>query len=279
MKPSQQRRNRWSRWFRKPPKRRVENNLFRPAPEKLEERTLLSVDILGTSFDATPEPLTAGQTFETTYEIRNDGTANSGGFAVEWYVSTTSTISIGDRRLDGVGFSGLNGGASTGQSSKSLTLPEAGDPFWNGDGTYYIGMIIDPDNAVTETDETNNANRGNGLDRDPVQMNDTLSGLVAGFPIAIQRHDAPSQPVNPNVRTWLIVHGNNSSPNTQYIDELARIVHDSSGGEQTLVLDWESIAAEPISATENLIIDVATWASEALVNFGFSGTDLNMSGT
>jgi hypothetical protein len=47
-------------------------------------------------------------------------------------------------------------------------LPAADDGFWNGDDTYYVGMIIDDADAIDETNESNNYRTGQGNDRDDV---------------------------------------------------------------------------------------------------------------
>ena len=46
------------------------------------------------------------------------------------------------------------------------------------DNQYWVGIIVDRDNAVLERDEANNANRGDGLDRAPVSAERDLQSPV-----------------------------------------------------------------------------------------------------
>ncbi|MBE3117768.1 MAG: cadherin domain-containing protein, partial [Candidatus Atribacteria bacterium] len=129
-------------------------------------------DLRGNTFDS-QEPLTAGQTSNVTFSIDNNGSAAAGGFWVDFYVSADSTISTSDKYLGDYYLSGAPAGSCTLPLTKSLTLPGRNDAFWNSDGTYYIGMIVDSTGAVAESDETNNRNRGDGYDRDAVLITGT----------------------------------------------------------------------------------------------------------
>ena len=73
----------------------------------------------------------------------------------------------------------VSGGlASLGIHTASLLLAvPLSDPFGT-DNNYQIGMIVDADENVGEADETNNRNRGQGLDRDHVEFSDN----IASFP-------------------------------------------------------------------------------------------------
>jgi Ca2+-binding RTX toxin-like protein len=133
-------------------------------------------DLAGTDFNVLPEPLNAGNNFSVDIELENSGLANAGPFDVSFYLSTNDTISTSDLLLDTVSFTGL-GANSSGTFTANLALPGINDTFWNGDGTYYIGMIVDSGNAIAEIDESNNSNVGFLLDYDDVAINNTeLSG-------------------------------------------------------------------------------------------------------
>jgi hypothetical protein len=134
-------------------------------------------DLMGNSFDG-PESLVAGQAFNAAFTIDNDGDADAGAFAVDFYVSSDSTISTSDEYLGTYNVSGVAAGTCTLTLTKSLTLPGVNDSFWNGDGTYYVGMIVDANGSVDEKDENNNRNRGDGYDWDGVQISDSAQNAV-----------------------------------------------------------------------------------------------------
>lgn len=119
--------------------------------------------------------LNAGNTFDSTFRIRNDGNANAGSFNVEFYLSKNSTITTSDRLLGAYTLSSLNSGVTTSSLTQSLTLPDFTNSFWSSSGTYYIGMRVDASNAVSESNETNNASQGIGLDWDSVSINISTS--------------------------------------------------------------------------------------------------------
>ncbi len=133
------------------------------------------VDLSGKSFNVVEEPRDAGDSFTTEFEIQNTQADSSGSFDVDFYISTNDFISTSDRYLGSYLVGNVSGNSSTGTLNKTLTLPSKGDPFWDslGDDTYYIGMIVDGDGDVAETNESNNQNTGEFQDYDGVQINDT----------------------------------------------------------------------------------------------------------
>ncbi|MBE3123843.1 MAG: cadherin domain-containing protein, partial [Planctomycetes bacterium] len=126
-------------------------------------------DLRGNTFDS-QEPLIAGQTFNVIFSLDNNGSTGAGGFWVDFYLSSNSTITTSDKYLGDYYVSGLPPGSCTLPLTATLTLPARNDAFWSNDGTYYVGMIVDSTGAIPESDETNNQNRGDGYDRDPVQI-------------------------------------------------------------------------------------------------------------
>ncbi len=135
-------------------------------------------NLSGLNFNVTPEPLNAGDSFDIDLTIENSGAAAAGVFDVSLYLSSDSNISHSDLLLDTISFTGLAANSS-GTFTSNFILPEANDAFWSGDGSYYIGMMVDSGDDITETIETDNANVGLMLDTDNVVINNTqLSDLV-----------------------------------------------------------------------------------------------------
>ncbi|MEO1996328.1 MAG: choice-of-anchor Q domain-containing protein, partial [Planctomycetaceae bacterium] len=133
-----------------------------------------SIDLFGSSANASDGALTPGDRFNFSYQISNSGAADAGEFGLEWYLSQDSIIEKSDHRIGRQNILGLAAGATTPAAIKGLVLPTLADPIWNGNGTYYVGMIVDPDGAIAESKEANNRNAGLGLDFDSIQ----ISGFV-----------------------------------------------------------------------------------------------------
>ncbi|MGB6032510.1 MAG: CARDB domain-containing protein, partial [Bacteroidota bacterium] len=102
---------------------------------------------------ATPSTVAPGGTVTlSAWTVRNQGGASTGvGFSNGFYLSTNSTITTGDTYLDENGNSALAPGASFDWGGPTLTIPGGTTP-----GTYYLGILVDKDNAVAESNEGNN---------------------------------------------------------------------------------------------------------------------------
>jgi len=130
-------------------------------------------DLSGKSFDVVPEPVDAGNIITAEFEVQNTTAGVAGAFQVDFYLSTDATITSSDRLLGSAEINGLAGLTSTGLLSIDLQLPGINNGFWVGDGTYYIGMIVDADNDVIESNGDNNSNLGLLIDSDDVVINTT----------------------------------------------------------------------------------------------------------
>ncbi len=86
---------------------------------------------------------------ELTYE--NNGRAFQSGIAARYYISTNDYISTFDRQI-GVGNWNL-GRAQVATTRVTLTVPNDLTPARN----YWIGGVLDPNNAIREFNESNNA--------------------------------------------------------------------------------------------------------------------------
>ena len=137
------------------------------------QQMVVHPDLYGISFDVVEASLVGGGTVNVDFEIENGGRRTAGQFDVDVYLSTDGVIDTSDHKLGTVTIGSLAGGSTTGVVSNSWQLPLAGTPFWQGDGTYTIGMIVDVASAVYEWDETNNDNQGAALDLESLTVNDT----------------------------------------------------------------------------------------------------------
>jgi hypothetical protein len=110
-------------------------------------------DLIVSTFEG-PATAITGKKVTFSYAVQNQGTVDAGRFKVDFFLSTDNGITREDRRLAGKSFSrGLPAGGSTGSTSLSITIPRDAVP-----GSYFIGAIVDPENVVSESDESNNTN-------------------------------------------------------------------------------------------------------------------------
>ncbi len=89
------------------------------------------------------------------------------------YLSRDAIITSTDRLLRSITIPALAGAQGYSAAGQSFQLPDTDDAFWDGASgdTYYVGVIYDSDGAVAETNETNNANLGQGIDVAQVTIN------------------------------------------------------------------------------------------------------------
>jgi hypothetical protein len=151
--------------------------------EQLEGRVLLALpDLVGLdarsfgSQDASyyfhvEEPAPSwGDNIHIDFIIDNKGAspAATTSFNVQLYFSSTLSITSADAQfIEITGFQVPSAGQITGVLSETLTLP-AVDPLKGQ--THYIGMVIDPENLVAESNEANNSNQGVGIDEAAVSI-------------------------------------------------------------------------------------------------------------
>jgi pimeloyl-ACP methyl ester carboxylesterase len=97
----------------------------------------------------------------------------------------------------------------------------------------------------------------------------------------IQRYPAGTTArIDPNLRTWIIIHGDKGSSTDPWVTALAGAIAGIYPTNQILLLDWSDAASDPgipLNA-EDWIQPVAGWASRKLADYGFAGSDLNLIG-
>ena len=119
--------------------------------------TRLYADLLAASVTATPTAVQSGDTVTLSAVVTNQGGWQSEGFSIYFYRSDDGVITPSDTIM-GVAY--LSGGLAAGGSTtvtKSLSMPVIDS------GSYTIGVIVDVDNAVIESDEGNNTIPGNQI--------------------------------------------------------------------------------------------------------------------
>jgi len=149
------------------------------------------VDLIGNAFayvvprDATEQsngPLPVNEAFNVTVFIKNLGTGTAPSSEVAIYASQNSTIDPqNDYFIESESVASLTGGQQRQINLNGLHLPPGAQS--NLFGRMYIGAVVDADDEVAEINETNNRNRGDSIDRQPVQLYDRTmpTSEAAGF--------------------------------------------------------------------------------------------------
>jgi trimeric autotransporter adhesin len=111
------------------------------------------VDLLVVTYaPSDPPPLTKpGDPVEMPYWLaENGGDATSGAFSIGYYLSLDGQITTQDALLDTLASAGL-------AAAHDFTLPNSVTiPAGTAPGTYYLGVLLDRNGSVQESNETNN---------------------------------------------------------------------------------------------------------------------------
>jgi CARDB len=140
------------------------------------------VDLAGQYFNVVPTSAQAGNSVNLQYRIQNLGSSVARGSTVKFYLSTDRTIGVGDYELGSASVVSLGSGGNTGLLNKTVTIPGVGNAFWKsvGDGNYYIGMKVDANNQIAESNENNNASTGFFKDYDSLRVGGTKVADLSG---------------------------------------------------------------------------------------------------
>ena len=116
-------------------------------------------DVVVTDLSIANTTLTAGDTLDVDYIIRNSGDSDFGSTGIAAvYLSTNSTITTSDTLLGDESFRDLTAGGSDSEG-QNFTIPGSLAP-----GTYWIGIIADTGDSISESDE------GNNVSPSPIQI-------------------------------------------------------------------------------------------------------------
>ena len=122
-------------------------------------------------------------TVDINFSVGNVSQGTAEPFSVSFYLSDNDYISTNDVLLGTYEVTeGLEGGiSSTEEFSQTFAIPDVDEEFWiyEGDGSYYVGAIIDAGNEVEEYYKSNNSNIGYKVDIDTVVIDDiAIADLV-----------------------------------------------------------------------------------------------------
>jgi hypothetical protein len=111
---------------------------------------IMSLGDSGNGF--TPFIVSEGDAFSAWCGVFNWGDNACGPFDISFYLSTDTTINTGDYFLGNTSVAGMGGYGMVSDCTWTGTFP-SGIPG----GKYYVGWILDSNDDVAETNETNNA--------------------------------------------------------------------------------------------------------------------------
>ncbi len=144
-------------------------------------RIVFPIPDLAGSIVETATAAAAGEQLAITRQITNAGVADAMSFSYRYYLSTNAMISTDDIELGRFNLSLPEGGDDYGVDV--LTVPSNVSP-----GTYYLGMIVDPDDLLDEVDEENNVALGPQIPvyRAAIQfVTDRLPNGITGVPYQV----------------------------------------------------------------------------------------------
>jgi len=119
-----------------------------------------------------------GSTVPVSFNFANTGSATINPFSIGFYLSSDATISSTDYLIESWQYEAFDFNTGIGFSGYSLTLPTNENFAYNGNQSYYIGLIVDNGNTVVEMNETNNQSTGTTASRLTVVSNKfTDSGI------------------------------------------------------------------------------------------------------
>jgi subtilisin family serine protease len=107
-------------------------------------------DLAATSVTG-PTSGTRGRTISVSAGVSNQGGGNAGSFKVAFYLSLDGAVSSSDVFLGTQTVSSLNAGGTT-TVNASFTVPAD-----MATGKYYVGVIVDSDSVISESNENNNS--------------------------------------------------------------------------------------------------------------------------
>jgi len=167
---------------------RDEANNTRTATTLVSVAVVPLADLEISAVSAAPNALAAGEELEVSDTVTNSGATGAAAFQVGIYLSSDATITAADTLLGLRAVPELARGASS-SASDTLLLPASLAP-----GTWYVGALADVQNAVPESDESDNARSTPttltviGLPRPNLVVQDfsfAPAGVDSGLPIDV----------------------------------------------------------------------------------------------
>lgn len=142
-------------------------------------------------FDVQQTSAKWGEVIGIKFAVINTGTTASGTFSVRLFFSKNTTFGDADdvTFVTVPGFTSLGQNQLTGYSSYANVSLPASNPYGDFSTVFYIGMMVDPANAIAESNETNNRNVADGTDKDGTPI--TITGPAPKIQLATSGSTLP----------------------------------------------------------------------------------------
>lgn len=143
-------------------------------PYTLVVTNILQPDLMATVMTASPDRVPSDGRTGVDITLRNDGTADAGGFSVQVWMDDTRVINLNPAFRQGqlVGAAWVAGLAKNTNTTIHLDLNLPCPAPLNHSNRYWLCALVDADGQVTEYNEINNANRAEHADSDAVSAED-----------------------------------------------------------------------------------------------------------
>ena len=134
----------------------------------------MPIDLTSQSFNIAQSIIDQGQSLDLSFSVLNDGDEAVDPFSFDIVISKDGVIDENDLAIGNYIIpKGLEAGESSGVRGYQYKTPPRTSSFWSDeDATYTVGLRLDPDSDVFESNEENNSNLGLGIDRDLVEVKD-----------------------------------------------------------------------------------------------------------
>ena len=134
----------------------------------------MPIDLTGQSFNIAQSMIDQGQSLDLTFSVLNNGDEAVDPFSFDIVISKDGVIDENDLAIGNYIIpEGLKAGESSGVRGYQYKTPPRTSSFWSDkDATYTVGLRLDPDNDIFESNEENNSNLGLNVDRDLVKVKD-----------------------------------------------------------------------------------------------------------
>ncbi len=133
-----------------------------------------------------------GQRFQAVGSIKNQGNApTTGEFKVDVYASPSPTLGRDAVYVGSLTIAATIQPGDTVPFNETMDAPPLAIPSLHGSSSYYLNLLVDSDNTIAESNEINNANRGQGFDQSLVTITPEVPPVLAGVSFSV----TPSTPV------------------------------------------------------------------------------------
>ncbi|MBI4850705.1 MAG: hypothetical protein HY819_02645 [Acidobacteria bacterium] len=196
-------------------------------------------DLIVTGLTLTPTTVNAGDTVRVTFTIRNQGTSSAGANRQDIVLSTDANITAQDPVLTSVTTNTLAPQATM-VFNQNVTVPIS-----TGSGQFFIGVITDAANGITESNETNNTANA------PITVNSMPDLRVSNF-----RVSPASTTPGDTVRLDFTVSNLGSASAAAHVEEIRLSTDPILGNNDDVLIRTEQTSVLMPNDSSRLSIDI-----------------------